>query len=79
MRTTLDIDAPVLEAARALAASSHRSIGAVISELALRGLRASSPEIRAQSTLPVFRVSANAAPLDPAAIRALIENDGLSD
>ena len=79
MRTTLDIDAPVLEVARALAASKHQSIGAVISELAARGLRAPSPEIRLQKTLPVFSVSPLAAPLDPAAIRNLIETDGLPD
>ena len=79
MRTTLDIDAPVLEAARALAASTHRSIGAVISELATRGLRAPSPEVRSERILPVFDVSPLAAPLDPAAIRALIETDGLPD
>lgn len=79
MRTTLDIDAPVLEAARALAASTHRSIGAVISELATRGLRAPSPEVGSERMLPVFSVSQRAAPLDPAAIRTLIETDGLSD
>lgn len=39
MRTTLDIDPAVLTAARALAAQSQVSLGAAVSELALRGLR----------------------------------------
>ena len=39
MRTTLDIDDDVLAAARELARSERRSIGATISELARRGLR----------------------------------------
>ncbi|MFT4052023.1 MAG: antitoxin [Microbacterium sp.] len=39
MRTTLDIDDVVLRAARALAAQRTVSLGAAVSELALRGLR----------------------------------------
>lgn len=39
MRTTLDIDDAVLRAARALAAQRDISLGAAVSELALRGLR----------------------------------------
>lgn len=42
MRTTLDIDDTVLAAARALASSSRTSLGAAVSELARRGLRASA-------------------------------------
>jgi hypothetical protein len=38
MRTTLDIDNDVLEAAKAIARRSQRSAGAVISELARRAL-----------------------------------------
>lgn len=43
MRTTLDIDDRLHEVARQRAFAERRSIGAVISELALRGLEHSSP------------------------------------
>lgn len=43
MRTTLDIDDDVLRAARALAAQRDISLGAAVSELALRGLRPRTP------------------------------------
>jgi hypothetical protein len=47
MRTTLDIDDDVLAAAKALARRSKRSAGAVISELARRGLNEPPPRARA--------------------------------
>ena len=43
MRTTLEIDDAVLRAARALAAQRDISLGAAVSELALRGLRPRTP------------------------------------
>lgn len=46
MRTTLDIDPRVLAAARALAEQEHTSLGAAVSELALRGLRPASSRRR---------------------------------
>jgi hypothetical protein len=39
MRTTLAIDDDVLEAAKAIAGQSHRTLGGVISELARRSLK----------------------------------------
>ncbi len=42
MRTTLDLDPRVLAAARALADQERTSLGAAVSELALRGLRPAS-------------------------------------
>ena len=38
MRTTLEIDDDVLEAAKSIARQSHRTAGAVLSELARRAL-----------------------------------------
>lgn len=58
VRTTLNIDTRVLEAARALAEEKGISLGSAVSELALRGLRIealSSP--RSQSPFPTFPVS----------------------
>lgn len=43
MRTTLDLDDTVMRAARTLAAQREISLGAAVSELALRGLRPSTP------------------------------------
>lgn len=42
MRTTLDLDDDVLRVARARAAQSGVSLGRAVSELALRGMRASA-------------------------------------
>ncbi len=42
MRTTLDIDADVLQAAKELAERQGRTAGQVVSELARRGLTASA-------------------------------------
>lgn len=41
MRTTLEVDDDVLEAARAIARQKNESIGKVVSELARRSLRPS--------------------------------------
>jgi hypothetical protein len=46
MRTTLDIDDDVLEAAKALARQTDRTAGAVLSELARRALTTASPARR---------------------------------
>lgn len=57
MRTTLDIDSDVLEAAKSLARRSRRSAGAVISELARHALtapRAATPGKAARTTIGGF-------------------------
>jgi hypothetical protein len=59
MRTTVTIDNDVFEAARALAASSGKKLGEVLSHLARRGLKA-SPEVAKKNRLPVFRVPPSA-------------------
>ena len=61
MRTTLDLDSDVLEAARRLAAADARSIGQVISELARRSLEARLDTRRVQG-VPVFAVPPDARP-----------------
>jgi len=53
MRTTLDLDRTALEAARQLAAHRAQSLGAVVSELILKGLRAEAPATR-KAGFPVF-------------------------
>lgn len=72
MRTTLEIDDSVLAAARAIAASQSRSLGAVVSELARRGLE---PAPMAEDDgFPVFAVPPGAPPITPELVeRALDE------
>ena len=58
MRTTLDIDDDVLQAAKELAVKEKRSAGAVISELARRGFQAgpasSSSGIKIRNGVPLL-------------------------
>jgi len=57
MRTTLDIDDAVLAAAKEIAGASNSSAGAVISELARKGLSLTSGQVgRMKSGFPVFSV-----------------------
>lgn len=63
MRTTITVDDDVFEAAQALAVSSGKKLGQVLSQLARRGLRVELKTGR-KSGLPVFQVGADA-PLIP--------------
>lgn len=54
VRTTLSIDNDVLEAAKDLASSQHRTIGGVISELARRSLSAQGPARRVRNGVPLL-------------------------
>ena len=53
MRTTLDLDATALEAARQLAAHRAQSLGSVVSELILKGLQA-GVAVGRRGGFPVF-------------------------
>lgn len=61
MRTTLQVDDDVLDAARQIAAADGRSVGAVISDLARRSLRPAG--IRRTRGMPVFDVPPDAPPI----------------
>lgn len=73
MRTTLDIDEEVLDAARSLARAEGKSIGKVISELARRGL-APRPQDNVRGGFPVFSVSPGARPLTAELVRRAAED-----
>ena len=75
MRTTITLDNDIFEAARALAASSGKKLGQVISQLARRGLR-SEPETAAKNGLPVFRVPVDAAVIPTNRARDLLADEG---
>ena len=57
MRTTLDVEADVLDAANAVAAARGISVGAALSELARRGVAARTL-LRAQNGFPRVRSAA---------------------
>ena len=57
MRTTLNIDDEVLDAVRSIAEERNLSVGAVLSDLARRGLRPAGAAGRKRGEFPVFPVS----------------------
>ena len=73
MRTTLDLDDDVMAAARELATAERRSIGAVVSELARRGL--TPARVEADGDLPVIRVPAGTAPITLEMVRRALDED----
>lgn len=73
MRTTLRIDDDVVAAARELAAGERRSLGAVISELARRGL--TPARVETVDGLPVIRVPAGTPPITAEMVRRAVEQD----
>ncbi len=72
MRTTLEIDDRVLSSARALAAERRISLGAAVSELALRGLRP-HPSTAVTSPFPTFPDSGDADPVTAEMVRDALD------
>jgi len=78
MRTTLDIDDSVLAAAKEIAGASNSSAGAVISDLARKGLTLlTRPSRRRPPGFPTFPVSPGAPPLSSSKVRALLNDEGV--
>lgn len=75
MRTTLDINDTVLDQARAIARDRGISLGAAVSLLAERGLRA-APAVGSDATgLPAFDVASDAPVLTPEMVRAALDDE----
>ncbi|MCY3874698.1 MAG: hypothetical protein OXF88_10445 [Rhodobacteraceae bacterium] len=53
----MNIDDEILEAAKSIAGERNLSVGAVLSELARRGLQQAGPVGRKRGEFPVFEVS----------------------
>jgi hypothetical protein len=70
MRTTINLDADLLEAAKALARARGVSLGEVVSELIRRGLTARGEGLD-EAGFPVFRVSPDAEPITPERVKQL--------
>jgi hypothetical protein len=84
MRTTLSLDPVILTAAKEVAAETHRSVGAVISDWAARGLQSSSGGTGAtrkrpasRSTFPTFDVPADSPPITSQRVKQLLSEEGL--
>lgn len=79
MRTTLDIDAVVLTAARDVAHLSRRSLGAVISEWARKGLEASRtpPSTLERNGFPLFSVPPRTPPATTEIVNEILADEDL--
>ena len=78
MRTTLDIEADVLQAAKEIAAREGHTAGRVLSDLARRGLREPSPPSRRQVTrggVPLLPARGEVITLER--VRRLMDTDGV--
>ena len=76
MRTTLNVESDVLEAARVLAVARGVSVGAALSELARRGVAARTP-LSARNGFPVFRVPLGAPGFGPDEVAAATGREDL--
>ncbi len=72
MRTTLDVGDDILAAVRALAAEKGVSLGAALSDLARRELRARLPAL--ERDLPVFAVDDDAPAITPELVRKALDD-----
>ncbi|HXT99062.1 MAG TPA: antitoxin [Polyangia bacterium] len=75
VRTTLHLDHDVYRAARSLAAARGEGLGAVVSELARKGLAAPVSGGRKRRGFPVFEVLPDAPPLTREMVRAALEDE----
>jgi hypothetical protein len=76
MRTTLTIDPDVFETARALAAQRGVSLGAVISDLARRGLRSgSAPDRVARNGIPLLPVTHDPRVVTPELVASILDEE----
>ena len=76
MRTTLDVENDVLDAARVLAVARGVSVGAALSELARRGVAARTP-LSARNGFPVFQVPAGTPGFGPEDVAAAANREDL--
>lgn len=77
MRTTLNLDRDIVDAARSLARQRGLSLGAAVSELARRGLAAvyGSDTSPAAAELPRFQVAEEAPPFGTEDVKRALDED----
>lgn len=74
MRTTLNVDPDVLDAARALAGARGVSIGDALSEMARRGMSAQTP-LAVRNGFPVFQLPLQAPGFGPEDVEAALAEE----
>jgi len=77
MRTTLDIENDVLDAAKALAAARKVSIGSALSELARRGVAARTP-LSIRNGFPIFQLPVGTPCFGPDEVAAASSQEDLA-
>jgi hypothetical protein len=79
VRTTLDIDPVILDAAKDLAGHTRRSVGAVISELARRGLESGRAQAGEdlRNGFPVFAVAPGTPAVTSETVKQLLADEDL--
>lgn len=75
MRTTLSLEPDVIRAAKQLAAAQSKSLGAVISELARKGLKGGTIKISERNGFPIFDVPVGVRPFSPEDVKRAEEED----
>ena len=73
MRTTLNLDPDVLEAAKLLAAKERRPLGAVISDLVRRAVEPPPSPPRQRNGIPLFAVAKGGRPVTAETIKELLD------
>ena len=73
VRTTLEIDDDILDAARELSRARNESVGAVISTLARAGLRPASVDV--VDGLPVIRAAATSPVITSEMVRRALDDE----
>lgn len=79
MRTKLQLDQDILEAAKALAETKNKSLGKVVSDLARKGLGSQESKVGTitdSPPFPVFDLPPDAPPLTPELVRRALEDTG---
>lgn len=81
MRTTLNLDDDVYEAAQARAQATGKPLGRVLSEMARQALqpsgRKSKRPVRASSRFPVFEVPTDARMIPASRVQRALDEDGI--
>lgn len=74
MRTTLNLDDEIVEAARALARVEGRPLGQVVSDLVRRGLAPRPGALDDEDGFPVFHVEHGAPVITPDMVAAALDD-----
>ena len=74
MRTTMNLDDDVLEAARAIARTERRGLGVVVSNLVRRGLVPAHPRIDDENGFPVFKIPSGVGVITDEMVKAALDD-----